>query len=161
MLTAKLFSPAAVIAIDPAAARREFALRFGADVAVAPEQARGEVDRLTDGLGVDAAVEAVGLPVTFEQCTELVRPGGRVANVGVHGQPVALHLESLWIKNVTITTGLVDSYSTPTLLKTVGTGRIETTQFTTHRFHLHEVLSAYDTFSRAAETNALKVLLTP
>jgi alcohol dehydrogenase len=161
VLAAKLFSPAAIVAIDPAATRRDFAMQFGADIAVPPEQARAEVDRLTDGLGVDTAIEAVGIPATFEQCTQLVRPGGRVANVGVHGEPVTLHLEELWIKNVTITTGLVDSYSTPTLLKAVATGRIETTRFTTHRFPMAEALAAYDTFSRAAETNALKVLLTP
>jgi alcohol dehydrogenase len=161
VLAAKLFSPAAIVAIDPAATRRDFAMQFGADIVVPPEQARAEVDRLTDGLGVDTAIEAVGIPATFEQCTQLVRPGGRVANVGVHGEPVTLHLEELWIKNVTITTGLVDSYSTPTLLKAVATGRIETTRFTTHRFPMAEALAAYDTFSRAAETNALKVLLTP
>ena len=98
-----------------------------------PEQARAEIDRLTDGLGADVAVEAVGIPATFEQCTELIRPGGRVANVGVHGKPATLHLESLWIKGVTITTGLVDTFSTPTLLKSVAAGQIDPTWFTTHR----------------------------
>ena len=96
----------------------------------------------------------------YKLCAELIRPGGRVANVGVHGKPATLHLESLWIKDVTITTGLVDTFSTPTLLKTVAAGRIDPTRFTTHRFPLHEAVQAYDTFARAGETNALKVLLT-
>jgi alcohol dehydrogenase len=93
-----------------------------------PERARAEIDRLTDSLGADVAVEAVGIPETFEQCTELIRPGGRVANVGVHGKPATLHLESLWIKGVTITTGLVDTFSTPTLLKSVAAGQIDPTR---------------------------------
>ena len=125
-----------------------------------PEQARAEIDRLTDGLGADVAVEAVGIPATFEQCTELIRPGGRVANVGMHGKPATLHLESLWIKGVTFTTGLVDTFSTPTLLRSVAAGQIDPTRFTTHRFPLPEAIQAYDTFARPGETNALKVLLT-
>ena len=125
-----------------------------------PEQARAEIDRLTDGLGADVAVEAVGIPATFEQCTELIRPGGRVANVGVHGKPATLHLESLWIKGVAITTGLVDTFSTPTLLRSVAAGQIDPTRFTTHRFPLPEAIQAYDTFAGPGETNALKVLLT-
>jgi alcohol dehydrogenase len=159
ILGARLYSPAAIVAIDPTASRRDWAETFGANVATTPEEARAEIDRLTGGLGADVAVEAVGIPQAFEQCTELVRPGGRVANVGVHGKPATLHLESLWIKGVTITTGLVDTYSTPTLLKTVVAGQIDPTRFTTHRFPLHDALEAYDTFARAGETNALKVLL--
>src|SRR5829696_4090976 len=157
---ARLYSPAAIVAVDPTAARRDWAEKFGANVATSPEQAQAEVDRLTDDLGADTAIEAVGIPETFEQCTELIRPGGRVANVGVHGRPATLHLESLWIKNVTITTGLVDTFSTATLLKTVAAGRIDPTRFTTHRFALADAMEAYDTFARAGETNALKVLLT-
>ena len=160
ILGARLYSPAAIVAVDPTAARRDWAEKFGANVATSPEQARAEVDRLTDGLGADTAIEAVGIPETFEQCTELIRPGGRVANVGVHGRPATLHLESLWIKNVTITTGLVDTFSTATLLKTVAAGRIDPTRFTTHRFALPDAMEAYDTFARAGETNALTVLLT-
>jgi len=160
ILGARLYSPAAIVAVDPTAARRDWAEKFGANVATSPEQARAEVDRLTDDLGADTAIEAVGIPETFEQCTELIRPGGRVANVGVHGRPATLHLESLWIKNVTITTGLVDTFSTATLLKTVAAGRIDPTRFTTHRFALPDAMEAYDTFARAGETNALKVLLT-
>jgi alcohol dehydrogenase len=160
ILGARLYSPAAVVAIDPTPARRDWAEKFGAHVATTPEQARAEIDRLTDGLGADVAVEAVGIPQTFEQCTELVRPGGRVANVGVHGKPATLHLETLWIKGVTITTGLVDTFSTPTLLRSVAAGQIDPTRFTTHRFALQEAIQAYDTFARAGETNALKVMLT-
>jgi alcohol dehydrogenase len=160
ILGARLYSPAAIVAIDPTPARRDWAEQFGATVVTTPEGARGEIDQLTEGLGADVAVEAVGIPETFEQCTELIRPGGRVANVGVHGKPATLHLESLWIKGVTITTGLVDTFSTPTLLKSVAAGQIDPTRFTTHRFPLQEAIQAYDTFARAGETNALKVLLT-
>jgi alcohol dehydrogenase len=160
ILGAKLFSPAAIVAIDPLPARRQWATTFGATSAVAPEQANQTIERLTDGLGADVAVEAVGIPQTFEQATTLIRAGGRVANVGVHGKPATLHLESLWIRNVTITTGLVDTFSTPTLLRAVATGQLDSTRFTTHRFALDQAMEAYDTFARAGETNALKVLLT-
>jgi alcohol dehydrogenase len=118
------------------------------------------IQGLTEGLGADVAIEAVGIPETFEQCTELIRPGGRVANVGVHGKPATLHLETLWIRNVTITTGLVDTFSTPTLLRAVTTGQLDPARFTTHRFPLERAMEAYDTFARAGETNALKVLMT-
>jgi alcohol dehydrogenase len=114
---------------------------------------------VTDGLGADVVMEAVGVPATFELCTELVRPGGRVANIGVHGSPVTLHLETLWIKNVTITTGLVDTSSTPTLLKLVSEGRLDPTGLTTHRFELNELIEAYEVFADAAHTNAIKVIL--
>ena len=99
------------------------------------------------------------MPETFELCTKLIRPGGRVANIGVHGKPATLHLEDLWIKNVTITTGLVDTYSTPTLLRLVAAGQIDTAKFVTHRYALDEFDTAYDVFARAGETGALKVVL--
>ena len=159
ILGARLYSPAHVVAIDPTPARREWALTFGADAAVDPSEAARTIADLTDGLGADVTIEAVGLPETFEQCTELVRPGGHVANVGVHGKPATLHLETLWIKNVTITTGLVDSYTIPTLLKAIEGGQLDPTRFTTHRFSIDQAMEAYDTFARPAETNALKVLL--
>jgi alcohol dehydrogenase len=114
---------------------------------------------LTDGLGVDVAIEAVGVPQTFELCTELVRPGGRIANVGVHGHPATLHLEKLWARDLTITTGLVDTFTTPQLLKLVVDGRLDATAFATHRFPLDETMAAYDTFAAAADTHALKVVL--
>ena len=141
ILGAKLFSPGHVVAIDLADARLEAAKRFGADVTInnGHEDAVAIVQALTDGLGADVAIEAVGVPESFELCTELVRPGGHVANIGVHGQPATLHLESLWIRDVTITTGLVDTYSTPTLLRLVTARQIEAAQFVSHRFSLQQM----------------------
>ena len=123
------------------------------------EDAVALIMELTGGLGADVAIEAVGVPETFELCTELVRPGGTIANVGVHGHPVTLHLEKLWIRGVTMTTGLVDTFSTPTLLKLIAQGRLDGTPFATHRFKLSDAMDAYDVFGAAAETNALKVVL--
>jgi alcohol dehydrogenase len=159
LVGSSLFSPAAVVAIDSVASRRALALEFGADRAVAPEEAPDVVRDLTGGLGADVTIEAVGVPETFDLCTELVRPGGHVANVGVHGKPVTLHLETLWTKDVTITTGLVDTYSIPTLLRLISAGKIDPLRFTTHRFELGQAMDAYDTFARAGETGALKVLM--
>ncbi len=161
-LGARLYSPGHIVAIDPVDARLRAAARLGADVLVnnSSEDAMARVQELTNGLGADVAIEAVGVPETFELCTKLVRPGGRVANIGVHGEPATLHLEELWIKNVTITTGLVDTYSTPTLLQLVQAGRIEPSEFITHRFTMGEFMDAYDVFARAGETGALKVVLT-
>jgi alcohol dehydrogenase len=161
MLTARLYGPSRIIAIDLANSRLVQARGFGADTTInnAEEDPVERVMELTDGLGADVAMEAVGIPQTFELCTELVRPGGHVANLGVHGAPATLHLEKLWIKNVTITTGLVDTYSTPILLRLVSEGRLDPTAFATHRFELEEILDAYDTFADAAHTEALKVVL--
>jgi len=159
---AKLFSPSCVVAIDLADARLEAAKQFGADVTINSgiEDAVAVVQALTDGLGADVTIEAVGVPQSFELCTQLVRPGGHVANIGVHGQPATLHLESLWIRDVTMTTGLVDTYSTPTLLRLVTSRQIQSARFVTHRYGLHEMLDAYDVFARATDTGALKVVLT-
>jgi alcohol dehydrogenase len=161
ILTAKLYTPGRIIAIDLAESRLEKAHELGADVTInnGYEDAIERVLELTGGLGADVAVEAVGVPGTFELCAELVRPGGRVANVGVHGQPATLHLETLWIRDVTITTGLVDTTSTPRLLKLIAEGRLDATPFATHRFPLEEAMAAYDTFAAAATTDALKVVL--
>jgi alcohol dehydrogenase len=161
ILTAKLFTPAAIVAIDLADSRLARALDFGADVAInnGSENALAKVLELTEGLGADVAIEAVGVPETFELCTELVRPGGRVANVGVHGHPATLHLEKLWIRDVTMTTGLVDTFTTPQLLKLIAGGRLDPTPFATHRFELGATMQAYDVFADAAHTNALKVVL--
>ena len=161
VMTAKLYTPARVIAIDLADARLERAREFGADVTInnGREEALAVVRELTAGLGADVAVEAVGVPETFELCTELVRPGGHVANVGVHGHSATLHLETLWIKDITITTGLVDTSTTPRLLNLIAEGRLDPTPFATHRFALADTLDAYETFAAAAETNALKVVL--
>jgi alcohol dehydrogenase len=160
-LGAKLHSPSHVVAIDLAAARLDAAKHFGADIVInsRDDDPVARVMELTGGLGADVAIEAVGIPETFELCTRLVRPGGHVANVGVHGKPATLHLEDLWIRNVTITTGLVDTYSTPTLLRLVEARQIESARFVTHRFDLGEFIEAYDVFSRAGETSALKVVL--
>jgi alcohol dehydrogenase len=161
IMGARLYSPAHIVAIDLAGTRREAAKQFGADVTIDPtlEDPAERIASLTDGLGADVAIEAVGVPDTFEMCTRLIRPGGRVANIGVHGKPALLHLESLWTRNVTITTGLVDTKSITTLLKLVRSGHLEPQKFVTHRFELAEMLAAYDVFGRAAETGALKVVL--
>jgi alcohol dehydrogenase len=158
---ARLFSPAHVVAIDKADARLEAAKQFGADVTVNNDREDpGEVVAgLTGGLGADVAVEAVGVPATFELAATLIRPGGRVANVGVHGEPATLHLEDLWIRDVTITTGLVDTYSTPTLLKLIAAHQLDAQRFITHHFSLGEMMDAYDVFARAADTGALKVVI--
>jgi len=161
VLGARMFSPRHVVAIDLADARLEAAKAFGADLTVNNGRADAVqfVREITDGLGADVAIEAVGVPPTFELCTQLVRPGGRVANIGVHGAPATLHLESLWIKDITITTGLVDTYSTPTLLSLVAARQIEASRFVTHRFALDEILPAYDVFANAADTGAIKVVM--
>jgi alcohol dehydrogenase len=161
IMTAKLFTPARIIAIDLADARLAKALEFGADNVVnnGTEDAVQRVNEWTAGLGADVAIEAVGVPTTFELCTEIVRPGGRVANVGVHGHPATLHLETLWIRDVTIMTGLVDTFTTPRLLDLIAAGRLDPTPFATHRFDLDDTMEAYDVFGDAATTNALKVVL--
>jgi alcohol dehydrogenase len=162
MMGASLYSPSHIVAVDQAPSRLEAAKQFGADVIVnnTQEDAVAVVRDLTDGLGADVAIEAVGAPATFELATRLVRPGGRVANIGVHGEPVVLHLEDLWTRDVTITTGLVDTYSTPTLLRLVSNRQVDVGRFVTHRLALQDAMQAYDVFSRAAETAALKVILT-
>ncbi|HEY1119668.1 MAG TPA: zinc-dependent alcohol dehydrogenase family protein [Acidimicrobiales bacterium] len=162
IMGAKLYSPAHIVAIDKADTRLEAAKQFGADVVVNNdrEDPLEAVRSLTDGLGADVAVEAVGVPATFELATTLVRPGGHVANVGVHGQPAALHLEELWSKDVTITTGLVDTFSTPTLLKLVTSHQVDSSRFVTHHFTMDQFMEAYDVFARAGETGALKVVVT-
>jgi alcohol dehydrogenase len=158
---ARLFSPSHVVAIDMADARLEAAKQFGADIVVnnTREDPLEVIRSLTGGLGADVAIEAVGVAATFELAVQLSRPGGRIANIGVHGEPATLHLEEQWIRNITITTGLVDAYSTPTLLRLVTSGQIDAGRFITHRFALDEFDEAYDVFGRAAETGALKVVL--
>jgi alcohol dehydrogenase len=159
--TAQLFSPSHIVAIDTAEARRRAAQDLGAMPLDPTVDDPVEVLRaVSGGLGADVAIEAVGIPETFELCTGLVRPGGRVANIGVHGRPSTLHLETLWIRNITITTGLVDTATTPTLLRLLGSGQINVSSFLTHRFTLSEILQAYDIFSAPSETGALKVLVT-
>jgi len=161
ILTAALYTPGRIVAIDLADSRLESARLFGADTTInnGREDALEQVMELTDGLGADVAFEAVGVPQTFELAAELVRPCGHVANIGVHGKPVTLHLEKLWIRDVTLTTGLVDTFTIPRLMKLVASGRLDPTIFATHRFALEDTMSAYDTFADAAATGALKVVL--
>jgi alcohol dehydrogenase len=158
VMTAQLYSPLQIVVVDPVESRRAAALALGADHAVSPEDDVAALVRgLTDGLGADVTIEAVGVPSTFDLAVALVRPGGRVANVGVHGKPTTLHLEELWIKDVTITTGLVDTVSTPTLLRMVRSGKLDPDRLVTHRFSFDRVPEAYDVFEEPATSGALKV----
>jgi alcohol dehydrogenase len=161
VVTARLYSPAHIVVVDKAESRLQAAKMFGADTLVeaGSDDPLAVVRQLTGGLGADVVMEAVGTPQTFELCTTLVRPGGRVANIGVHGRPATLHLEDLWIRNVTITTGLVDTYSTPKLLDMLVAGQLDLGQMVTHRFGLDEFMQAYDVFADPAGTGALKVVL--
>jgi alcohol dehydrogenase len=161
MLTAQLYTPGRIVAIDLADSRLESAERFGADLTInnGREDALAQIMEVTGGLGADVALEAVGIPATFELACELIRPGGRVANIGVHGDPATLHLEKLWTRDVTITTGLVDTNTIPRLMKLVADGRLDPTVFATHHFALEDTMSAYDTFADASKTAALKVVL--
>lgn len=164
ILTTRLFSPSCVIAIDPVPARREAASRFGASLVLdattdVEDRIMEAISAITDGLGVDVAIEAVGVPETFELCTRLIRPAGRIANIGVHGRSAALDLAALWDKDITITTGLVDTASTRTLLRMLAAGQLDTTPFVTHRYGLDEMQDAYDVFSRPEQSGALKIVL--
>lgn len=161
LLTAQFYSPAEIIMIDLDGNRLEVAKNFGATrtVMAGGEEAKRRVLELTVGKGVDTAIEAVGIPATFELCQEIVAPGGVIANIGVHGVKADLHLERLWSHNIAITTRLVDTVTTPMLLKTVQANRIDPKKLITHRFGLGQILDAYDTFSHAASTKALKVII--
>ena len=161
IMGARMFSPSHVIAIDLADSRLEAAKRFGADVMVnnSRQDPADVVRSMTDGLGADVTIEAVGVPASFELAVQLARPGGRIANIGVHGEPAMLHLEEQWIRDITITSGLVDAYSTATLLRLLATHQIDASRFITHHFALDDFVEAYDVFRRASETGALKVVL--
>jgi len=161
IMGSRLYSPAHVVAIDLADSRLEAAKQFGADITVnnGREDPALVLAGLTDGLGADVTIEAVGIPATFELAASLVRPGGHVANIGVHGQPATLHLEDLWIKDVTITTGLVDAFSTPTFLRLLQGHQLDADRFVTHYFNLDQFEEAYEVFANAADTGALKVFL--
>ena len=161
LLTAQLYSPAEILVIDLDDNRLEVAKRFGATAAInsTDGKARDTVMKLTGGRGVDTAIEAVGLPATFELCTSLIAPGGIIANIGVHGVKVTLHLEQLWDRNITITTRLVDTVSTPMLLGLVRSRKIDPKLLVTHRFKLDQILDAYEAFGHAADTRALKVIV--
>jgi alcohol dehydrogenase len=161
LLTAQFYSPAQIIMIDLDDNRLDVAKQFGATAIVNAKDGKAveRVMKLTDGRGADAAIEAVGTPATFVMCEDIVAPGGTIANIGVHGVKADLHLEKLWSQNITITTRLVDTVTTPMLLKTVQSGKLDPKKLITHRFPLARILDAYDTFGRAADTKALKVLI--
>lgn len=161
LLTAQLYSPSEIIMIDLDDNRLAVSQGFGASTTINSKDGKAaeRVMQLTHGRGVDTAIEAVGIPASFELCTDIVAAGGTVANVGVHGVKADLHLEKLWSHNITITTRLVDTVSTPMLLKTVQSKKIDAAQLITHRFKLHDILQAYDTFGKAAATKALKVII--
>jgi alcohol dehydrogenase len=161
LLTAKFYTPAAIIVVDLDDNRLVTARRFGATATVnsGDGKAAAAVLKANGGRGADTVIEAVGIPATFELCAEIVAPGGTIANIGVHGAPVALHLERLWDRNITITTRLVDTVSTPMLLKTTQSGKIDPSLLITHRFKLDAMLDAYETFANAAGSKALKVII--
>ena len=161
LLTAQLYSPAEILMVDLDANRLKVALSLGATKVVnsSDGKAAETVMALTNGEGVDVAIEAVGVPATFEICQLIVAPGGRIANVGVHGKPVLLHLERLWSQNITLTTRLVDTVTTSMLLRIVESGRLNPKKLVSHRFHFSEIMKAYDTFANAGQEQALKVVL--
>ncbi len=161
LLTAQFYSPASVIVIDLDDKRLDVARTFGASEVVNSRDgdAVERVMAITANGGVDVAIEAVGVPATFDICQSILAPGGHLANIGVHGKPVTLHIEKLWDRNVTLTTRLVDTVTTPLLLKVLQAGKLEAGRLATHRFALNEVMHAYDTFGNAAEEGALKVIL--
>jgi alcohol dehydrogenase len=161
LLTAQIYSPGEIIMIDVDGKRLELARRFGATRTVnsTDGKAAQAIMKLTANRGVDTAIEAVGVPATFELCEQIIAPGGVIANIGVHGTQVALHLERLWDRNITMTTRLVDTVSTPLLLSLVLSHKIDPKPLITHRFKLDDILSAYETFGHAADTGALKVII--
>jgi alcohol dehydrogenase len=162
LLTAQFYSPAEIIMIDPDENRLETAKKFGATQVInnSKENAVARVKKLTNGIGVDTAIEAVGIPATFELCQSIIAPGGIIANIGVHGKSAVLHLEILWAHNVTITTRLVDTVTTPMLLKTIQSKKLDSQKLITHHFKLSDIINAYETFGNAAREKALKVILT-
>lgn len=161
LLTAQFYSPARLIMADTDPNRLQAALRLGATdiIEVGRENAVERLMAMTDGVGVDVAIEAVGIPATFDTCQQVIAPGGRIANVGVHGKSVDLRLEKLWIQNITLSTGLVNTNTTPLLLKTVQSGKLDPARLITHRYPLGDILQAYEVFGNAAEQKAMKVIL--
>jgi len=162
LLTAQFYAPAEIIMIDPDDNRLETAKKFGATQVInnSKENAVEKVKQLTNGKGVDTAIEAVGIPATFELCQLLIAPGGTIANIGVHGKSAELHLETLWAHNITITTRLVDTVTTPMLLKTIQSKKLDSKKLITHHVKLSDIINAYETFGNAAREKALKVILT-
>ena len=163
IMGARLFSPSHIVAVDHTDTRLDAARRFGADLVVnnATGDALATVRSVTDGIGADVVIEAVGQPDAFELAAGLGRPGARIANIGIHGKPAALHLEDLWLRDITITTGLVDTSSVPALLRLLASGQLDVRRLVTHRFAVAEFERAYDVFAKPADTGALKVVVTP
>jgi alcohol dehydrogenase len=162
ILTTGLWGASKVIAIDSNKFRLETAMEFGAtDTVEAGPDVVGQVLALTDGLGVNVSIEAVGYPDTLQTAAKLVRPGGTIANIGVHGVPVELPMQEMWIQNITLTMGLVDTVSIPTLLTMVESGRLPAEKMGTHSFGFDQLDDAYDVFAHAADNSALKVVITP
>ena len=162
LLTSQFYSPANIIMVDLDDNRLAESKRFGATHTINSKDADAaikEIMEITDGRGVDVAIEAVGYPQTFDICQKILAPGGHLANVGVHGKPVDLQLQDLWIRNVTITTGLVSTNSTPMLIKTLASGKIKVEELITHYFTFDNILEAYETFQNASKEKALKVII--
>ena len=161
LLTAQFYSPAEIIMIDVDDNRLAVSKQLGATTAVNSKDGKTveKIMKMTNGVGVDVAVEAVGIPATFVMCEDIIAPGGVIANVGVHGVKADLHLERLWSHNITITTRLVDTVTTPMLLKTVQSRKLDPKQIITHRFTMDKILDAYETFGKAVDTKALKVII--
>lgn len=161
LLTAQFYSPAEIIMIDLDENRLNVAMRFGATAAINSTDgpAAATVMKMTANRGVDTAIEAVGIATTFELCQKIIAPGGTIANIGVHGTKVDLHLENLWDRNITITTRLVDTVSTPMLLNVMRAARLNPAQLITHHFTRDQMMDAYETFAHAADTKALKVII--
>jgi alcohol dehydrogenase len=161
LLTAQFYSPAEIFMIDLDDNRLAVAKKLGATTLINSKDghAAHKVMELVGGAGVDVAIEAVGLPATFDICQAIVGAGGRIANVGVHGKPVELHMEKLWDRNISLTTRLVDTATIPMLLKVVESGKLQPSKLVTHRFAMSDIMKAYDTFGNAAREGALKVVL--
>lgn len=161
LLTAQFYSPGRIVMIDMDPARLGLARQFGATdtIQVGAEDVVARIMDMTDGKGVDVAIEAVGVPATFDTCQKIVSAGGNIANIGVHGTPVELHIEDLWIKNINISMGLVNTNTTPMLMKTLGNGKVDPAKLVTHRFKLDEMMDAYEVFGNAAREKAMKVIL--
>ncbi len=161
LLSAQFYSPAEIIMIDLDDNRLEMAKHLGATATINSSDGKAveKIMKMTNGRGVDTAIEAVGIPATFVMCEDIIAPGGTIANIGVHGVKADLHLEKLWSQNISITTRLVDTVTTPMLLKTVSAKKIDPTLLISHRFKFENILEAYETFEKAASTNALKVII--
>ncbi|WP_227370090.1 zinc-dependent alcohol dehydrogenase family protein [Halomonas sp. M20] len=159
LMTSRFYSPARIIMIDPDENRLAMAKQLGATDIIAGDPFE-TIDKLTGGEGVDVAMEAVGIPETFDVCQRIVRPGGHIANIGVHGKSVDLQLQDLWIKNITLRTGLVNTDTIPVLMRVVESGGVEPAELVTHRFKLDDIEKAYDIFTDAAKEKAIKMILT-